>query len=673
MRRLLALLLCIFAAFPALAGTAVTETDLDALAAKHIIEQPDYWREHAIEDGKCDGEKVAAMLIKAAGIFQPVGTVPEALDVLVKHRVLGSPDYWIKNAVPGGVCVGKNVAIVLSRSAGQLPLDPPPSAKAAPLQPIGFAQIRERYDVVIAGAGMGGIGTAVQAARMGVSVLLLEETDWIGGQAIAAAVTSMDEGSTLVRERGLYREFCGLVAGHYQPLGINHLTAYWHGHVGVEPRVGRHLLHVLLGDARGQGVLDLVYRTRVSRVQKQGDTVTGLEVTSDGQTRTVASTVLVDATEWGDVVPLTGARYRVGNCLSDAIDRSRHVQDNTWTAVVKLYPSGVPDDLRVKDKPPGYTDKVEAAFVKSLVPGNQVDLKQKPWTWGTFVGYRGMPDSGAGISDHSAITRTHLNYNNDYHSSVAELEDPKVRLATDRAMQLKTLHLLYFIQNVLGKADWSVANDEGFDTPYRREQVDAWIKERPELAPFRPVLVHFSIMPYVRESRRIVGLHTLKSGEIERTPGRPIQFAHTVALGDYAVDLHGSMSEPYLELDLDRLADIPHKFGERGIGPFAIPFECFIPEKVDGFLPAEKNFSQSRMANGATRLQPHTLNMGQAVGAIAALAVKEKVAPRAVDPGKVQHILLNAGATLAIDRVMPKYGTEAWRQAQMEVLQSGAK
>src|SRR5687767_7393869 len=38
------------------------------------------------------------------------------------------------------------------------------------------------YDVIVVGAGTGGIGTAIQAARMGANVVILEETDWIGGQ-----------------------------------------------------------------------------------------------------------------------------------------------------------------------------------------------------------------------------------------------------------------------------------------------------------------------------------------------------------------------------------------------------------------------------------------------------------------------------------------------------------
>lgn len=681
MKRLASLLFAALLAAPgtllfAAAEPRLTPDDAARLREQHIIDDPAYWQANLVTDGKCDGAKVAVLLVRAAALFKPVTTTEEALAVLVERRVIGSPDYWKKNAVPGSECSAANVSILLSRILGRLPLPAPKSASAQPLEATPPAKLKSSYDVIVAGAGTGGVGAAVQAARMGRSVLLLEETDWIGGQMNAAAVTSMDEGVTLVRERGLYRELCGLIAAHYQPLGINYTTAYWNSHVCVEPRVGRRLLHMLLSDARGKGVLDLALRSRVTKVSRRGDTVTGVEIESvtdaGRESRAIASKVLIDATEWGDLIPLTGARYRVGNCLSVAIDPKRHVQDNTWTAVVKQYPQGVPAELQIKQAPPGYSEKVHAAFARSLVEGEQVDLKVKPWNWATFIGYRGMPDSSR-AGDSPPITRTHLNYNNDYRSTVAEIEDPATRRATNREMRLKTLHLLYFIQHTLGKTDWSVATDEGYDTAFNRAEIDAWLAERPDLAPYRAILIHFPVMPYTRESRRIVGLHTLSAHEIERKPGAPVQFAHTVALGDYAVDLHGSMSAPYLELDLDHEADIPHKFGERGLGPFAIPFECFIPEKIDGFLPAEKNISQSRMVNGATRLQPHTLLMGQAAGAIAALAIEKNIQPRAVDPVLVQEALLDAGDTLCIEPIKDtRWGTPEWKARQLEILRHGA-
>ncbi|OGV73746.1 MAG: hypothetical protein A3K19_12005 [Lentisphaerae bacterium RIFOXYB12_FULL_65_16] len=630
--------------------------DLALLAERGLVTAPDAWAERLVASPTCDGEQAAALLVQAVQAFKPVKDVREAIDVLAQRGVIGSPEYWVKGTATGSTCSSANLAIVLNRIASRLPIRQTRPFTAAPLAAIPAAQIKPRYDVVIAGAGTGGCGTAIQAARMGCSVLLLEETDWIGGQMNAAAVTSMDEGGTLCRERGIYRELCGLIVAHYQPLNMTCETAYWFRHVCVEPRVGRQLLHLMLGDARGDGTLDLALRARVTKVLKNGDTVTGAEIEciSDAgrETRTVQSHILVDATECGDVIPLTGARYRVGNCLSTAVNPAQRVQDNTWCAVVKQYPNGVPPALLITQPPPGYTDAVHKAFLKSLIAGDTVTSStNRPWNFATFIGYRGMPDSSRS-GDAPPITRTHMNYNNDFPNDVGDLEAPAKRLQTLRAMRLKTLHLLYYIQNTLGKKDWSVADDEGYDTPYNRAEIDAWITSQPDLAPYRPILYHFPVMAYTRESRRIVGLHTLNVREIERYPGRPVRFASCVALGDYPVDLHGSKKPAYLELDLDPVESIPdEKFGSRGTGPFPIPFECFIPETLDGFLPAEKNISQSRLANGATRLQPHTLLMGQAVGAIVALAVQHQVQPRQLDPVLVQLALLDAGDTLFLTPV----------------------
>jgi hypothetical protein len=122
-------------------------------------------------------------------------------------------------------------------------------------------------------------------------------------------------------------------------------------------------------------------------------------------------------------------------------------------------------------------------------------------------------------------------------------------------------------------------------------------------------------------------------------------FASSIALGDYPVDLHGCAEDPTLELDLERNADRPA--GTRG-GLFQVPLETLIPQSADGFLAAEKNISQTRLANGATRLQPITMLTGQAAGLLAALAVESGIPPRKVSVAKVQKILLDEKSALSL-------------------------
>jgi hypothetical protein len=533
------------------------------------------------------------------------------------------------------------------------------------------AALQASYDVVIAGAGTGGIGAAIQAARLGASVLLLEQTDWIGGQAFAAAVSAMDEGGAgnLVRERGLYRELLQRVEAYYRPLRLDPNRAGRYTNTRIEPRVGRRLMHAMLAEA-GRGTrLDLVLRAHVLNVQRHGDVVTGVEVEvfSDRgrESRTVASKVLIDATEWGDVLPLAGARYRAGNRTSDALEPTRLTQEHTWTAVIKRYPAGVPASLRITQPPTGYEQR-QPFFAKAIVPGAATYRRGEPMSWSEFVDYRGVPNSESPQPPPLPLSRTHLNYTNDYPCTVGYLEDSAQRVATDRAMRLRTLQLLYFIQHELGVTDWSVADDEGFDSPYNRGQIDAWLRDAPEMEPYRQILHHFSVIPYVRESRRMIGLHTLLAREISRGPGnRPIQFPSTIGLGDYRLDLHGGKTRADMELDLDRMEDLADAVPGRA-GPFAIPMECLVPERLDGFLAAEKNYSQSRLVNGATRMQPHTLNVGQAAGALAALAVRHGVPPRRIDPVLVQRVLLAARSTLNITPLqdVPQEGAD-WPAIQL--------
>lgn len=539
-----------------------------------------------------------------------------------------------------------------------------------------FDQLLDRYDVIVAGGGTGGSGAAIQASRMGASVLLLEETDWIGGQMSAAGVTAMDEsgpaGMRIVRERGLYREFHEAMAAYYYTLDkdvFRNDRSYGdpNSNAGYEPNVSRAGLYAMIADARNnKGTLHVSVRSRVASVAKSGDAVTGatVEVAGDSPRRkAIASAVLIDATEYGDVIPLTGARYRVGNVTSDKIDPKAAVQDHTWTGVIREYPAGVPEKLRIAQPPPDYEANLKA-FRKYKLWGGMSwgkDAKEagvKEFNYRVYTGYRAVPDTLSpmyGIPGQHRNTLTSLNGGNDYPVTVATIEDPKQRLIDERAGIYKTLAVIAYYQNELG-ARWSVADEQGYDTPANRAKMKE-LGIRPDLV---EVAARLPQMPYVRESRRVMGVKTLVASDLTRYENAKLM-PTSLAMADYFMDLHGT--EEAVEKDLDP-GEVP-----KGGGPFQVPFEAFIPEKIDGFVPAEKNISQSRMVSGATRMQPSTMLMGQAAGTIAALSARQHKQPRALDPKQVQAALLDAGSTL-VQRWYADvpWGSPMWRATQLCVL-----
>lgn len=531
-----------------------------------------------------------------------------------------------------------------------------------------FDKLADGYDVVIAGAGTAGWAAAIQAARMGVKVLLVEETDWIGGQMSAAAVTSMDEsglgGKFPVRERGIYREFNQSMVNFYYTLNKDPYRAYysWPTQLegGYEPKVTRAVLYAFIEEARKKGVLDLVTGTDITKVNKEGERVTGVELSKDGVKRTVASKVLIEATEYGDILPLAGARYRAGTVTSENLVPDSPVQSDTYLGVIREYPEGLPEHLKIKEAPPGYEPNRyrKTQLYGKLIWGSPGKDYRGPRTYHVLLAWRGMADSDStatGKLTEGRHTQCGLNGGyQDYHMDVASLENMDARRAGQQDGIYRTLCVIYYLQNELG-LPWGLAEDEGYDTPYNRK-IKASLNLRPDLAPLAKYMPQ---IPYVRESRRGRGIYTLRTTDLERYEKARL-WPTSLAMGDYFMDIDHGKTATAFETDLDGTEPA------RESGPFQIPFEVFIPEKVDGLVFAEKNISQSRIVNGATRLQPSTMLIGQAAGAVAALAVQKGVEPRALNPLAVQAELLGAGSNL-VQRWYNDitWGTELWQATQL--------
>ncbi|MGC0274675.1 FAD-dependent oxidoreductase [Pseudactinotalea sp. Z1739] len=499
----------------------------------------------------------------------------------------------------------------------------------------GHAVKNRSFDLLVVGGGLSGVAAAVAASRRGTRCAIIEESHMLGGQASTSAVAAFDitfAYEVLLNGYGLWGEIVDRLRIVYDSLGLAMNTArYRDDSLAANPVIIDRVLGEMVKEA-GVSVF------RRSKVLDAGTARVGVSVDTD---RGVFSgKYVVDATEDGALLPLLGADHRVGNLVfrdgdlgAGSADRVS-IQDITQAVTVQYYPGGLPDDLRVPE-PPRYMQ-----FRREFLGTYPYDPSGARVSDRGFAGYRATPDLSGRVaytgSQWEQVTRTSLNYLNDFPVQASYLLDKDRQLQDDRQATLKTLALLHFLQQEVG-APWSVATDEGFAAITRPRRFA-------DLVQFENVLKHFPPRVYMRESRRGIGIDTLTAKSIfrhkNRTPAR--WYSDVVAVGTYPPDLHGGRAEEDLEDDLDEtFLDKPTTWRE---GPFGIPSGCLIHAGIPSLLLAEKNISVSRIVAGATRLHPTVVGIGEAVGTLASISIRTDSHPTEVSSLQIQTSLLRNGA-----------------------------
>ena len=510
------------------------------------------------------------------------------------------------------------------------------------------------YDIVIAGGGMGGTAAAIQASRMGMKVLIIEPTYMLGGQSTAAGVSTMDDMSGI--ESGIYSEFINKIFRYYASMRKSISTCYWKTYTrAFEPFIGHKILAEMAASS------DILYHSSIVSVENNNQNRYVTVKTPDGL-KNINFKILIDATECGDIIPLIGARYRTGNNISPEIG-DVYIQDITWTTIIRKYPRGIPEHLKPKNPLPDY-ERAKKNYQEYIVT-NGFDFKGKypvkmPINLISHNAYRAIPDSFTPGSytgarrDWKKITKTGVNWGNDYPGmyminnyyglTAKFLEDKKSRSEIEKEALLKTLHFIYYVQNELNE-DWSIDEEEYGELPEAA-------KDLPE--EWQVIAKHFPPIPYVRESRRVLGNYTLNSETIHenslswRNGNGNKEFEDSIAIAGYNLDLHGADNDQDLEAELnEKQSSIYTNMPQ---GAFQVPMKILIPESTDNFLVAEKNLSTSRLVSSALRLQPICMMTGQAVGTLASLAIQNNKQPRDIHPLHVQKKLVDSKVVISLCR-----------------------
>lgn len=501
--------------------------------------------------------------------------------------------------------------------------------------------VERDVDLVVVGGGLGGVAAAIAAARRGLSVVVVEPTHMLGGQATVSAVSAMDVTAyydRMLNDHGIWGEFVARTERLYRYEFKRPVATARYRAISFAPNVV--VVERVLGEMLAGAGAECLRNAPLESATLTQDRV---EVRAGGAV--VRARLAIDATELGDLLRAAKKPYRLGNRIVPAtgalpaeLDQVM-IQDITMAAIVRRYDSGLPEWARLDAEPPGY--KKYRATISRSYPNSPGHTNVGD---NGFAGYRGTPDLQnpdpyTGL-DWQRITKTTLNYHNDQRVTAAYIEDPVTRAAADRDAVLRSLAIIYYLQQELG-LPWGVADDDGFDRSLTPRAIDD------DLLPFAETIRHLPLAPYVREARRMLGRTTLTGKDIFR-PARhqPARWdVDAIAVGTYPPDLHGGRLQTDLETDLtESIQDKPPTWRE---GPFPIPLGVLVPRDGGRILAAEKNISVSRIAAGAVRLHPTAFATGEAVGVLAALSIQSSTPVSDVPTIAAQLSLIRGGALLA--------------------------
>jgi hypothetical protein len=463
-------------------------------------------------------------------------------------------------------------------------------------------------EILVVGGGLGGVAGALSALRLGRKVILTEETDWIGGQLTAQAVPPDEHpwiegtGCTALYQRlrrgirDYYRRNYPLVPEarfnpHLNP-GQGRVSPLCH-----EPRVALAVLSEMLAPHVASRALEILLRCRVIGVDAEGDGIRAVTLLdeSTGTRRTVEASYLLDATELGDLLPLTGAEHVIG-AEGQAETGEPHAlpgdadpldQQAVTACFARDY---LPGEDHTIDRPEDYD--FWSHYKADLWPGPQLgwafvdpvtleirrqalfappgDAGADLWTFRRIF-YRGHYPPETDTSDITLVNWPQ----NDYWLGplVGVSQDERNRHL--RGAQQLSLSLLYWMQTEAPRHDGGIG--------YRG------LRLRHDIVGTSDGLAKHV---YVRESRRIKAEFTVLEQHVGVEARSGIEgaepFADSVGVGSYRVDLHPTTRQrTYVDISS---------------WPFQIPLGALIPVRLENLLPAAKNIGVTHITNGCYRM-----------------------------------------------------------------------
>jgi hypothetical protein len=349
-------------------------------------------------------------------------------------------------------------------------------------------------------------------------------------------------------------------------------------------------------------------------------------VQTPAETFTIRAKYFLDATDTGDLLPLTHTPYVTGAEAQSTTGEPQaaltaiphEVQSFTYCFAVE-YCAG--EDHTIA-KPADY-EQLRHHYTLAPLTRDGTPLVYKMFVPNgellPFWSYRRIYDGQLlGGNDLALINWV----SNDYYGGNI-LDSANAAHDLSAAKQL-SLGFLYWLQTECPRDEGGVGYPE--------------LKLRPDIMGTDDGL---SQAPYIRESRRIVPLRRIVEQDITaefQSGARAQHWRDSVGIGWYALDLHPCVGNP-------------HASRYAATRPFQISLGAFIAPASVNLVPACKNIGTTHLTNGAYRLHPIEWAIGNAAALLAAYCIEQDLTPAQIAADdwwlwRLQYRLVQSGCPL---------------------------
>lgn len=504
-------------------------------------------------------------------------------------------------------------------------------------------------DLLIVGGTESGCAAAVQAARMGVSrIVVVSDTHLLGGQFTAEGLLAIDENrgpegyghGVPFPRHGLFRDLIERIEainvrreGKARPGNTRVITTC---RPSVSQEAFTALLRPYLDSGRVQVRTDWHPQSCLFGYEEASERrqVTGVQFGRSGDTATltVQARLTIDASDWGDIVSRSGNEYFFGPDLQQEFGEPLAPKSRAEYPLTDLNPVTWCMVLEWQDQPStiarpvgydaenyrnhGYPDEPRWIYEsRRLVDRTDPQVHGQDAVLLCFPAFDYPLDQHpAGLA--VALEATEVGAAG---KNVVQLSQQQRELIWEDAKQ-RSLGFLYYMQTEGGQKYPEQAE------LFRHLRLTDDFGTADQLPP----------KPYIRESLHTRTMYVMRqqdsTGFLNRANWYAQQMYHDgVGCWQFEYDFHPTKRQ-FRNSDSSgpwRAVFRPGRtWGPPYSGRSLLSARALIPETTDGLLVGQKNLGYTSIVSSALRLHDQSMMVGQAVGAVAAVSLLQQKAPR---------------------------------------------